>query len=322
MTEVLSNFSMLESGEFDELHSRLTEVLIQHDLEGLGRWSAPTARFNMVPFGGMQLCYVAFGSEVQVRPKHLETFVVVQIPLTGQVIVQTGNTEVVSGLNMASVPDPDEDLCMRTLGESAHLVIRFERLALEKQLRRLIGAHDLGPLRFATGLDLTTSASQAWLTSVKTLLEDLNNAATSRNPLIQKQTEQLLMSQLLLALPHSASAAMLNDPVPSTPRAIQEADDLIVNHALDLSSVGEIAESVGLSIRSLQDGFCRYLDTTPLDRLRTQKMIGVRAQLLAADRTTTTVSKVATRWGFNHFGRFSLQYKQQWGELPSETLRK
>ncbi|MDI9973347.1 AraC family transcriptional regulator [Rhodococcus sp. IEGM 1307] len=282
----------------------------------------PDRTIDMAPFGSLQLCYLAFGSEVQVRPKHLETFAVVQIPLTGQVIVQTGNTEVVSGSHMASVPDPDQDLCMRTMGESSHLIIRLERQALEKQLRRLIGPNNFGPLRFATGLDLTTSASQAWLTSVRTLLEDLNSDATFRNPLIQNQTEQLLMSQLLLALPHSASSAMLNDPVPSTPRAIQEADDLIANHARDLSSVGEIAESVGLSIRSLQDGFCRYLDTTPLDRLRNQKMIGVRAQLLAADRTTTTVSAVATRWGFHHFGRFSLQYKQQWGELPSETLRK
>jgi hypothetical protein len=30
---------------------------------------------------------------------------------------------------------------------------------------------------------------------------------------------------------------------------------------------------------------------------------------------------VASRWGFMHFGRFAQQYRQLFGEAPSQTLR-
>jgi AraC family ethanolamine operon transcriptional activator len=35
----------------------------------------------------------------------------------------------------------------------------------------------------------------------------------------------------------------------------------------------------------------------------------------------TGVQDVAARWGFWHLGQFSLDYKRQFGELPSATLR-
>jgi transcriptional regulator GlxA family with amidase domain len=37
---------------------------------------------------------------------------------------------------------------------------------------------------------------------------------------------------------------------------------------------------------------------------------------------TTSVAAVADRWGFNHKGRFSLEYQALFGESPKETLRK
>jgi len=35
-----------------------------------------------------------------------------------------------------------------------------------------------------------------------------------------------------------------------------------------------------------------------------------------------TVTEVATRWGFLHFGRFAGDYQKQFGEKPSETLQR
>jgi AraC-like DNA-binding protein len=34
------------------------------------------------------------------------------------------------------------------------------------------------------------------------------------------------------------------------------------------------------------------------------------------------VTDVALRWGFLELGRFSVQYRQRFGEAPSETLKK
>ncbi|MGH3516372.1 MAG: helix-turn-helix domain-containing protein [Haloechinothrix sp.] len=50
-------------------------------------------------------------------------------------------------------------------------------------------------------------------------------------------------------------------------------------------------------------------------------MCGVRAELAAADPTTTSVTEIAMQWGFWHLGRFSVTYRRRWGVSPSTTLR-
>ena len=55
-----------------------------------------------------------------------------------------------------------------------------------------------------------------------------------------------------------------------------------------------------------------------LRRLRLQR---VHAELAANSPESVTVTMVAGRWGFVHLGRFASQYRQLFGETPSETLR-
>jgi transcriptional regulator GlxA family with amidase domain len=58
---------------------------------------------------------------------------------------------------------------------------------------------------------------------------------------------------------------------------------------------------------------------TYLIRLRLHR---VRQALLAGTQGSTTVSAEALNWGFWHFGEFSRAYRECFGELPSDTLRR
>lgn len=79
---------------------------------------------------------------------------------------------------------------------------------------------------------------------------------------------------------------------------------------------------MAVSVRSLQEGFRRSLDTTPVAYLRRVRLEKARDELTAAEPGTTSVTEVATRWGFVHLGRFSSTYARAFGERPSETLRR
>jgi transcriptional regulator GlxA family with amidase domain len=53
---------------------------------------------------------------------------------------------------------------------------------------------------------------------------------------------------------------------------------------------------------------------------RNVRLDRAHADLLSGP-TDTSVSDVATRWGFTHLGRFADQYRRKFGVLPSETAR-
>jgi transcriptional regulator GlxA family with amidase domain len=55
--------------------------------------------------------------------------------------------------------------------------------------------------------------------------------------------------------------------------------------------------------------------------LRHLRLHRAHSELVDADPRSVTVTAVASRWGFLHFGRFAAQYSQLFGESPSATLR-
>ena len=76
-----------------------------------------------------------------------------------------------------------------------------------------------------------------------------------------------------------------------------------------------------MSVRSLQEGFRQWRNTTPNEFLRQTRLRLVREELLRADESMD-VTSVALRHGFTHLGRFSGYYRQAYGELPGITLRR
>jgi len=85
-------------------------------------------------------------------------------------------------------------------------------------------------------------------------------------------------------------------------------------------SIMELAQYAGVSPRTLHDGFRKHRGVSPMKLQRTQRMQLVREEL-SHPVETTSVTDTALKWGFNHLGRFSAYYLEEFGEKPSETLR-
>jgi AraC-like DNA-binding protein len=81
-----------------------------------------------------------------------------------------------------------------------------------------------------------------------------------------------------------------------------------------------LAAAAGVRPRTLEAHFKDYLGTTPLGWVRRQRLACARQQLLTAD-VRESVTGIALANGFTELGRFAAQYKTQFGELPSQTLR-
>jgi AraC-like DNA-binding protein len=85
-------------------------------------------------------------------------------------------------------------------------------------------------------------------------------------------------------------------------------------------SLKDLAGLAGISPRTLHEGFRKYRGYSPMRYLRQRRIQAVRNEL-TNPREMTTVTDAAMHWGFNHLGRFSAYYAEQFGESPSETLR-
>lgn len=85
--------------------------------------------------------------------------------------------------------------------------------------------------------------------------------------------------------------------------------------------VADLAARTGVPPEVLRDAFMKVVGVGPGNWLRSRRLDGARRDLLQARRTGATVSEIATKWGFWHFGRFAATYAEYFGEAPSATAR-
>lgn len=85
--------------------------------------------------------------------------------------------------------------------------------------------------------------------------------------------------------------------------------------------VEDLARTAGVSVRTVYRASARQLGGPPTARLRVSRLREVRRRLLAA-APGETVTSAAVDCDFSHLGRFAAIYRQQFGESPSETLRR
>jgi AraC-like DNA-binding protein len=84
----------------------------------------------------------------------------------------------------------------------------------------------------------------------------------------------------------------------------------------------EICDAIKVPERTLR--FCcqERLGMSPKHYLLRRRMLLARRALSASDPEITTVTQIAARFGFWHFGRFACCYRLIFGESPSVTLQR
>jgi transcriptional regulator GlxA family with amidase domain len=86
--------------------------------------------------------------------------------------------------------------------------------------------------------------------------------------------------------------------------------------------IPEICKTSGVSQRTLLMCCQEHLGMGPKRYLLLRRMQLVRRALRQAADHTTSVTEVATRYGFWQLGRFAVTYHSLFGESPSVTLRR
>jgi len=85
-------------------------------------------------------------------------------------------------------------------------------------------------------------------------------------------------------------------------------------------SVAQMCKIVGASWATLDRAFAEEFGVSPKAYIRSRRLGAVRRELLKSE-PGALIADIASHSDFWHMGRFAADYRRQFGELPSETLR-
>ena len=83
--------------------------------------------------------------------------------------------------------------------------------------------------------------------------------------------------------------------------------------------IPDLSRAIGVEPRQLRRACQAILGVTPVSHLHTLRLSEVRR---APDGAASTITEVASRFGFHELGRFAATYRAAFGEHPSETRQR
>ncbi len=91
-------------------------------------------------------------------------------------------------------------------------------------------------------------------------------------------------------------------------------------HLAEGISIADVAARVGVTPRTLQNGFRKAFNVTPAEYIRRARVEALHRALLEADETAG-VTNLMMNVGIVNFGRYAQYYREQIGVSPSTTLK-
>ncbi|UVM14388.1 AraC family transcriptional regulator [Pseudomonas sp. B21-023] len=286
----------------------------QHHI-GLSRTTHPQASLSHRKFAELDLCRLSYGGSVRVTSPALETLYHLQVLLSGNCLWRGPQREhhLLPGELLLINPDDPVDL---TYSEDCEkFILKVPASLLDSVCDEQRWQRPSGGVRF-----LRNHYRLDELGGFLNLLGMVCNEAEASGslPRVQRHYSQIVASKLLTQMTTNVGMETLSGPGAGLERIL---DYVERNLMLDMTAE-TLAEQANMSVRSLYALFDRHLNTTPRQHIRQRKLERVRACLSDPSCTVRSVTELALDHGFMHLGRFSERYRQQFGELPSQTLKR
>lgn len=313
------------TSDVDEARMEVARVFCAHRLRPLAGVRDVRLRLDARICDTVGIVELDYGRAVHVQPEPLTSFLLVQMPWAGSAQVRYGGATVTSTPGTASVIPPDEPPDVRYSDGTPQRIVYIRRAGLVAVLEKHLGRPLDGPLELGVGMPLTSDGARAWCRAVDFFARELARGGPGSflgHGSVVRLVEEALLSQFLLVHDH-AHRRDLSGPGTAAPptRVVRRACAVMEQRHDEPLTVGDVAQAVGVSVRTLQDCFRKGLDTTPTQYLRALRLEAARAALRAAP-PGTRVTSIAFQHGFAHLGRFAADYQARFGERPSETMRR
>ncbi|MGO4512590.1 AraC family transcriptional regulator [Bradyrhizobium sp. 2TAF36] len=320
----LSKFHRLSSGDMAMIrrHSSATFGIAKPEIDLERRGATFHFVHNQFDLSRTSLHVLDYNcSDCAVRiDMQIQQFLLLQFSLRGEAeLSQDGMMDRISP-GQFKIIHGDSPLRGRLLPGYRSMILLVPRAALSAALAEQIGQQPKKPLIFEAACFGEDGRGAALASLCKTLCANLDTGgpAFMRGP-VARRMEDLIISLILWSLPHNYTEEFERDET-SAPYYVRRVERHIAQNAATALSFADLVAASGVSDRTLHYGFRKYRNTTPMASLKSVRLeLARRALLEPAGRR---VVDIAMDCGFPHLGKFAVDYRERFGERPSETLRR
>lgn len=183
-----------------------------------------------------------------------------------------------------------------------------------------------GPRVACRVVDVPAAEYAALMDTARRVISAAMEGAFTGNPVGQQEAARQIIqaSRAVILGPASSQESIQTTGRPRLPRAgiIHEACRTVEDRAGKVVHVDELASAAGVSLRTLNNAFREQLGVSARRFIRAYTLNAARRALRSAEPGSVSVSEVAAGLGIWEWGRFSRDYHELFGELPSATLRR
>lgn len=313
---------LTHSTDWDEVQEFCRATYMPYQVRPLDRLSRPESTMVSAKAGRVTASLFSYGTGI-----HLDQFdpdagnILVLNTLRGKLNHQCGPEPVSTGAGESFVVD-----CSRTdywlQGDQDHMQfnLTIPHHVMEETAEKWFGFipdNALWTRRIKFG-----GPNSRWMALLEYLSRTLSaDLSLGANGALLHHLEEMVCLDLLQEWAAGAGIDLENGARTAAPYYVRQAEEMMTAEAREAPTIGDIAGRIGVSARTLSEGFRRFRGIKPRAFLSARRLEGLRNDLEAAT-SDKTVTQIAAAWGYMNMGALAGIYRKRFGELPSNTLKR
>ncbi len=305
------------SADWDEVQEFCKTVYMPYRVRPLERLSRPDATMISARIGRITMTRFSYGTGI-----HLDRFdpeagnILVLNTLRGALRHQTGAEPATTGAGESFVVDCSRaDYWLDGDPDHMQLNLTLPHQAMEETAARWFGF--VPDDSFWTQRVKIGGPQSAWLRLLDYAARTVG-AEGAMGAALGHHLEEVICVELLREWAAQAGLRLEDGARAAAPGYVRRAEEILAAEAREAPAIGAVAERLGVSARTLSEGFRRFRGISPRDFLAARRLEGLRAELQSAP-PERAIAEIASGWGFANFGALAGQYRRRFGELPSQT---
>jgi AraC-like DNA-binding protein len=317
VADPLHRFPVFRTSDPEELRE-LASTLFGAAAIDLKNTDSFEARVNLIKLQETGLAFGATTADLAID-NFAADFIRLQIAHRGRATsCVEGRTTDINEHQFAITP---ADRRSQTVCEAGHerLTLRLSEQALLQRMTALLGAKPKGELTFESAIPAGGPYAQSLSDLIRFFAQQLDSAVSPLPAAVCRELEHAVQIAFLYASRHTFSHLLESQESMPAPWVVRRIEEFIEANWQRPITIDRLAAEAGVSTRAIFRAFERSRGYSPMAFAKAIRLKRAREILTSGD-PGVSVTGAAFKSNFASPSRFAKDYREAFGELPSETI--